>query len=198
MSHLSVWKLSQVVLCITLIHSLAWSGSIQERYFEFATTSPSEKSIATTSDSSVISLVEQQLALPQANRNLHIHGRIAQGNGGHNYNWSWHFVPDQWDLAEISMEVCDGRCSYVESDLSYWLSLGLFCPWDSYVVREVFFHHVDLQDAIISLQITAGIPPTGVINLPDINGDKKTGLEEAVYILQGIGGIRLLFESHSR
>lgn len=50
---------------------------------------------------------------------------------------------------------------------------------------------VDLKDAIISLQISAGIKPSGsVIKENEVSGDGVIGLEEAIYALQVAAGIR--------
>ncbi|MCP4110353.1 MAG: hypothetical protein GY749_33350 [Desulfobacteraceae bacterium] len=44
---------------------------------------------------------------------------------------------------------------------------------------------IDLTDAILAIKIVAGIEPDTVINrTADINGDGKTGLEEAFYVLR--------------
>ena len=54
-----------------------------------------------------------------------------------NTGWSWHFTGDV-ALAELSIELCDGRPSMVEADLGYWLrTVGSFCPWGSYVYAEL-------------------------------------------------------------
>jgi hypothetical protein len=38
-------------------------------------------------------------------------------------------------MADISVEVCDGKPSMVEGDLDYWLNtIGSYCPWSSKVV----------------------------------------------------------------
>jgi hypothetical protein len=48
---------------------------------------------------------------------------------------------------------------------------------------------VDLTDLLLALQITANVaPPSARPEIADINGDMKTGLEEAVYILQFVSG----------
>ncbi len=50
---------------------------------------------------------------------------------------------------------------------------------------------VNLTDAIISLQITAGINPSGAINLNnDVDGNGTIGLENPIYILQDVAGLR--------
>jgi hypothetical protein len=93
--------------------------------------------VAATSDPGVLAKLEAELALPTAARSLHIHGPIASGNRGHNLSWSWHFIPDHWDMIEISIELCDGTPPLVESDLDYWIeAVGSFCPWSSYVQDE--------------------------------------------------------------
>jgi hypothetical protein len=50
---------------------------------------------------------------------------------------------------------------------------------------------VNLTDAILAGQIMAGInPPVAVYKQADVNGDDKIGMEEMVFILQKIAGIR--------
>jgi hypothetical protein len=54
---------------------------------------------------------------------------------------------------------------------------------------------VDLADAIIGLQVLSGMNPTAVgedytSSNADVNGDGKVGLEEVVYILQEVAGVR--------
>jgi hypothetical protein len=51
--------------------------------------------------------------------------------------------------------------------------------------------NVDLQDAIVALQIQSSIAPGIAVNMPgDVNADGKIGIEETVYILQSISGLR--------
>lgn len=45
---------------------------------------------------------------------------------------------------------------------------------------------VNMTDAIVGLQILAGIKPAIIEQAADINGDQKTGLQEIVYILQSL------------
>jgi len=97
-----------------------------------------ENFVAVTSDPAVIARVRAELALAPEQRTLHIHGPIARGNGGRNLDWSWHFVPGDWDVVEISIELCDGRPADVESDLDYWIdTVGAFCPWGSRALDEL-------------------------------------------------------------
>ena len=94
--------------------------------------------VAVTSEPGTLAALERQLALPEDQRMLHINGPIAPGNGGHNLGWSWHFQPDRWELAEISIELCDGRPQHVEDDVNRWIAdVGRFCPWASFVRREL-------------------------------------------------------------
>ena len=111
-----------------------------ERAFVFGTRGVADvdgRFVAVTSDPIVLAKLEAELALPAAERFLHIHGPIARGDGGHNLAWSWHFVPGGWDLVEISAEVCDGTPRMVEADVNSWVDkVGTFCPWSSYVQGE--------------------------------------------------------------
>jgi hypothetical protein len=53
------------------------------------------------------------------------------GNADHNLPWSWHLDPDDIAMAEVAMEVCDGRPSIVEQFLADYLKVGRFCPWSA-------------------------------------------------------------------
>jgi hypothetical protein len=61
----------------------------------------------------------------------HISGTISAGDGGFNQPWHWHLLPDTIRLVDISMEVCDGRPSYVEQGFIK----GIYCPWASKVTK---------------------------------------------------------------
>lgn len=117
------------------------------RYFEFITSCghgnwQDTSFIASTSDQVVIDTVLANLSRPLSQRKF-ISGTIDHGNGGVNHNAShwflWHFIPDQWDLVDLAIEVCDG-CPYtdVDADTAYWIgNVGQFCPWSGIPVREV-------------------------------------------------------------
>ncbi len=49
---------------------------------------------------------------------------------------------------------------------------------------------IGLADAILALKIVAGIEVTDIRENADMSGDEKTGLEEAVYILQTVAEMR--------
>ena len=50
---------------------------------------------------------------------------------------------------------------------------------------------MDLDDAILALQVSIGIVPTTTIYLEaDVNGDGKIGLAEAFYAMQVVSGMR--------
>jgi hypothetical protein len=63
------------------------------------------------------------------------HGELSAGDGGFNEPWSWHLVPDTVRMVDSSIEIYDGRPSFVENELEYWLdSLGFYSPWGGKVV----------------------------------------------------------------
>lgn len=93
---------------------------------------------AATNDLQTIGLARRQLDLPEHARNLHVDGHISRGNGGHNLEWTWHFVPGEWRLAEVSITLCDGNAVLVEQAVEYWTEeLKRFCPVGSYVARQI-------------------------------------------------------------
>ncbi len=94
--------------------------------------------LAATSDAAVLQKLAAQLALPAADRNLHISGPIERGTGSDNLSWHWRFVESRWDMVEVSIELCDGTPEMVEQDVDKWVQdVGVFCPWNSYVQREL-------------------------------------------------------------
>ncbi|HAR19018.1 MAG TPA: hypothetical protein DCR46_00015 [Cytophagales bacterium] len=139
----------KVSISTTLIF-LLFSTAIQAqetRFFQFKTTCghgnwQDTSFIASASDKALIDTVLANLARPIKQRNF-ISGNIKPGDGGHNRNGShtflWHFVPNQWNLAEMAIELCDG-CPYsdVDADTAYWIgTVKRFCPWSGIPVKEV-------------------------------------------------------------
>lgn len=93
---------------------------------------------AATNDPDVINGARAQIALPPQDRRLFIIGAIDRGNAGHNLSWNWHFVPGQWQLTEVAIELCDGNAVLVSQAVDYWVDeVGQFCPWGAQVTEEV-------------------------------------------------------------
>lgn len=64
-------------------------------------------------------------------------GNLTSGDGGFNAPWSWHWEPSTVEVADLAIEVCDGRPSMVEDDLPYWIdTVGAFCPWGATVIAR--------------------------------------------------------------
>ena len=62
-------------------------------------------------------------------------GDLVAGDGGFNDGWSWHLDPANIRVPDAAIELCDGRPSMVEDDLTYWLeTVESFCPWGAKVV----------------------------------------------------------------
>ena len=61
--------------------------------------------------------------------------REGQGRADHNAPWSWHLDPMDIDMADLTIEVCDGRPSLVDALLEDYLNVGRFCPWGAELVR---------------------------------------------------------------
>jgi hypothetical protein len=63
--------------------------------------------------------------------------RLGQGLGNHNEPWAWHLDPVNIEMAEATIELCDGRPSLVDSLLDDYLIGGRFCPWGAELVEVV-------------------------------------------------------------
>jgi len=159
-------QMKKIVLTFIVLLSLSFIGKAQTtRYFEFSTDTycghgnwQDTTFIASTSGQVVIDTVLANIARPLNQRNF-INGPIDYGNGGHNHNAShwflWHFIPNQWSLVELAMEVCDG-CPYtdVDADTAYWVgTVGQFCPWSGRPVREVADPILGINDPIFENEI---------------------------------------------
>jgi hypothetical protein len=67
-----------------------------------------------------------------------VSGSLISGSGGINSPWKWHLDASTVHVADMAIELCDGRPSMVDADLAYWLNnVGQFCPWGARVVREL-------------------------------------------------------------
>lgn len=98
--------------------------------------------IVRTSDPQLIQQIDAQLFLSSSERKLVV-GTLAAGNGGYNKNatheFKWHFKEDDWHLADITIEIYDGRpYSDVDVNLQYWLdTVKRFGSWGSYINRKL-------------------------------------------------------------
>ncbi|UOB17941.1 BP74-related protein [Abyssalbus ytuae] len=97
--------------------------------------------IAATAKTDVIEKCIQQLQLPLEERNLFPLGKIKEGNGGYNknasHNFSWHFVEEEWDMAEFGIEIYDG-CPYSDAELAdYEATLGSYGGWGNRIAEEI-------------------------------------------------------------
>ena len=94
--------------------------------------------VIATNDTNKINLCRTQLELNEEDRLLHVNGYIDSTNGGFNQPWSWHIIPNEWVLAEISINLCNGSPEQVEYDLDYWINnVGQLCNWNSFIKNEI-------------------------------------------------------------
>ncbi len=65
-------------------------------------------------------------------------GTLARGDGGFNDPWSWHMRPGTVQIADTSIELCDGLPSQVEADLDYWVdTVTQLCPWGGRLAERI-------------------------------------------------------------
>jgi subtilisin family serine protease len=73
-------------------------------------------------------------------------------------------------------------------------ALAALCSTNTLAADVTFDHQISLADAVLSHQILSGFAqpvcsPTHAPNL-DVNGDGKIGIEEVIYLLQGLSQLR--------
>jgi hypothetical protein len=65
-------------------------------------------------------------------------GRILRGPGAgmHNAPHGWHLDPEDIEIVDVAIELCDGSPSYVDAHLSEYVDvIGRYCPWGAQLVR---------------------------------------------------------------
>lgn len=65
-------------------------------------------------------------------------GRILRGpgQGDHNAPWGWHLDSEDIHMAEMTIELCDGAPSFVESEVDYFVdTVQRYCPWSAQLVE---------------------------------------------------------------
>jgi hypothetical protein len=63
-------------------------------------------------------------------------GPILRGDGGFNEPWSWHLDPENTTMTDFAVEVCDGRPSFVEENVDYFVdTVGSYCPWGAEIIK---------------------------------------------------------------
>lgn len=63
-------------------------------------------------------------------------GRLVRGAVSYNQPWSWHIDSDDIQMAEFTIELCDGTPSQIEENLDYWIdTVQRFCPWSAKIVK---------------------------------------------------------------
>jgi len=64
-------------------------------------------------------------------------GKILRGPGQADYNapWTWHLDPQEIEMAEFTIEVCDAEPNYVEANVTEFVDVvGRYCPWTANLV----------------------------------------------------------------
>lgn len=81
----------------------------------------------------------RDLQAGQSTANIPV-GRVLRGPGAgeHNAPWSWHLDPEDISMADITIEVCDARPSYVEENVDEFVdNVQRYCPWSAVLVNVI-------------------------------------------------------------
>jgi hypothetical protein len=121
-----------VGIALVVMFSLEFTQDGRSRSQSFTIDAVGERFTVIAADPEAIRLLTENY---EGKNNMHVTGKLVHGDGGFNSPWPWHLDPDSVRMAEISIELCDGRPSLIEEELDYWLeTVGTYCPWSSKVV----------------------------------------------------------------
>jgi hypothetical protein len=87
----------------------------------------------TTRDPGVIAQSTARIGNPEE---IWVTGLFRTGDGGFNAPWHWHHDPGSVELADVTIEACQGCPSLVDADLDYWTNFGRYCAPGRIVARE--------------------------------------------------------------
>jgi hypothetical protein len=66
--------------------------------------------------------------------NARIHRGAGAGN--HNAPYSWYLDPADIEMAPVTIELCDGRPSYVQNNVGEYVDVvKRYCPWGARLVK---------------------------------------------------------------
>jgi hypothetical protein len=78
--------------------------------------------------------IDQVIALSQGQSDAKIpNGLVVKGKVSYNLPWHWHIDSEHIYMAEMTIEINDGRPSYVEANLDSWAG-RYFGPWGARLV----------------------------------------------------------------
>lgn len=82
--------------------------------------------------------VAELFAIQRGDSNASIpNGRIRRGTGTGNHNapFGWHLDPEDLVMAALTIELCDGRPSFVQANVGEYVDvIGRYCPWGARLV----------------------------------------------------------------
>lgn len=64
-------------------------------------------------------------------------GKILRGAGQANYNapWTRHLDPNEIEMADFTIEVCDAEPKYVQENVAEFVDVvGRYCPWSAALI----------------------------------------------------------------
>lgn len=182
-------------ICIAILILLSFTVHSQTlHYFEFR--QPLENTfnsfIVATADPSVIDEVVNDIALP-VNERRFISGNITKGHGGFNKdgtNWyTWHYIPNEWELTLANVEYCDGISSAIGNHPSVIAGDTIyFCPWNSYPHQEIEEPELSLKNLHPDLPLI--VYPNPVSDKLFFKGTRSNKLSIAIYDVAGQNLIR--------
>ncbi len=119
-----------VLALSSVVAASACATSPDVPYAEFVVQVGAESFVARLTDPGEITRFREAMA---GGRSGFPAGPLVRGDGGFNAPWTWHLDPNETELVEAAIEVCDGTPSYVELHQD---DFPTYCPWAARIVLE--------------------------------------------------------------
>ncbi len=128
-----------ILVCVTV--SSVFAETRKVAYFEVGFTGRKNTFVIKLRDKQRILEARAFLERKQPSFGSAVIGRIVKAKVSYNKRWSYHLKPMTISFFELAVEVCDGSPLLVEKHLEEvggaLLPGNIWCPWSSYLKREV-------------------------------------------------------------
>jgi hypothetical protein len=131
-------SLVALLVVVGAVLGVATPAHASSRAYVVTFTTPAGHFTALIDDAAAVAHIDETIAAGSVVIGIP-NGLVVRGNGGVNGRHDWHL--EDVELADLTVEVCDGTADYLDEHLDEWIAdVGRYCPWGA---RLAWFRRVD-------------------------------------------------------